>query len=365
MNFFLRLGVAGIIALGACAAGSAPAQPPTMATLNTDNIALRSLAKLVARRIADRQKPPGYWLTSYTGYIAYKSPQQEMNTFTTSMMVEVLGPVAEAAGLSENLARARLHLSSQIEANGLVRYHGRPDAPTIASLGCVITPDSDDTALVWTLAGDPKGRTPKEALDFLNAYRTPQGLYRTWLAPRDQYSGIDAGVDPDPADIGIQLDVALFLAKCDPPAARSLCDVIRQHTDNRNWIYYELTPLVPILQAAELRRLGYAVTLQIEKLQASTPGQEIWVRASRLLAHYLAGENPEPAQQETRELLREISRDDFLVLRSEPPLFYHNDLTAKYRRFYWSEEFGYAIWLRLFLELDPRPLASSTDASPN
>ena len=30
---------------------------------------------------------------------------------------------------------------------GLVRYHGLPDSPTIGTLGCVITPDADDTAL--------------------------------------------------------------------------------------------------------------------------------------------------------------------------------------------------------------------------
>jgi hypothetical protein len=30
---------------------------------------------------------------------------------------------------------------------------------------------------------------------------------------------------------------------------------------------------------------------------------------------------------------------------------YHNDQTASVPRFYWSEEFGYALWLRLYFEL--------------
>jgi hypothetical protein len=34
----------------------------------------------------------------------------------------------------------------------------------------------------------------------------------------------------------------------------------------------------------------------------------------------------------------------------DPPLLYHNDLTASVPRFYWSEEFGYALWLRLYFE---------------
>lgn len=37
-------------------------------------------------------------------------------------------------------------------------------------------------------------------------------------------------------------------------------------------------------------------------------------------------------------------------MKLNPPLLYHNDLTASVRRFYWSEDVGYALWLRLYLE---------------
>lgn len=50
------------------------------------------------------------------------------------------------------------------------------------------------------------------------------------------------------------------------------------------------------------------------------------------------------------ELLRKIAADDFLLVAHAPPLLYHNDLTASVRRFYWSEEIGYALWLRLYVE---------------
>jgi hypothetical protein len=33
-----------------------------------------------------------------------------------------------------------------------------------------------------------------------------------------------------------------------------------------------------------------------------------------------------------------------------PPLLYHNDLTATVSRYYWSEDVGYALWLRLYDE---------------
>jgi hypothetical protein len=42
-----------------------------------------------------------------------------------------------------------------------------------------------------------------------------------------------------------------------------------------------------------------------------------------------------------------VAADDFVVIRRSPPLLYHNDLTATVPRYYWSEDVGYALWLRL------------------
>jgi hypothetical protein len=54
------------------------------------------------------------------------------------------------------------------------------------------------------------------------------------------------------------------------------------------------------------------------------------------------------AQIET--VLRQLAKDDFSLLRKNPPLLYHNDLTASVPRYYWSEDVGYALWLRLYYE---------------
>src|SRR5205823_377496 len=53
-------------------------------------------------------------------------------------------------------------------------------------------------------------------------------------------------------------------------------------------------------------------------------------------------------QQAIRNLLVRIGSDDFAQIRRTPPLVYHNDLSASVKRFYWSEDFGYALWLRLY-----------------
>ncbi|HYF65922.1 MAG TPA: hypothetical protein VD886_24040, partial [Herpetosiphonaceae bacterium] len=49
-----------------------------------------------------------------------------------------------------------------------------------------------------------------------------------------------------------------------------------------------------------------------------------------------------------RNLLLRLGSDDFAELRRSPPLLYHNDLSATVSRFYWSEDAGYALWLRLY-----------------
>ena len=65
-----------------------------------------------------------------------------------------------------------------------------------------------------------------------------------------------------------------------------------------------------------------------------------------LSARRTPGGSPADAA-EARSLLAQLAQDDFALLRKTPPLLYHNDLTATVPRYYWSEDVGYALWLRL------------------
>jgi hypothetical protein len=311
---------------------------------------LEAMAKRAAHLLREQQAGDGYWLTSYTNGLRYETPQQEMNTFLTSMLVDLLSPVADQQSLDKVVDRARQHLAAQIESTGLVRYHGLPDGPTIGKLGCVITPDADDTALAWRIAGPGAGDPRQQPmLAELARYRDPRGLYRTWLAPQIQYQCIDPGNDPDPTDITIQMHVYLMLHELDPPAAQNLCDALqRSFWDGDIWVYYSKTPLVPYLRSAELQRLGCTIPLPIERLALPIAGQEIWSEAVRRLVEITASPQDANARQAIRDLLVRIGSDEFAQLRRSPPLLYHNDLSASVRRYYWSEDFGYALWLRLY-----------------
>ncbi|HEV8580091.1 MAG TPA: hypothetical protein VGX68_13545 [Thermoanaerobaculia bacterium] len=327
------------------APGATTGAPPTAAAGDD----LGENATQAAARIREHQQAEGYWLTAYTSGTRFHEPRPEMNTFLTALLVDLLDPLAASRGLEDNLQRARRHLTGQIEAGGLVRYHGRPDGPGIGTLGCAITPDTDDTALVWRIAPGPERGQLTAALATIDRYRTREGLYRSWLAPREAYRCLDPGTDPNPADVAIQMHLLLLLAEVRPPAGHALCEALRSNLDaDRIWVYYRGTPLIPILRLADLHAAGCDLPLPEARMRTAVPGQEIWVAAARWLMPPALAKTSPPDAVLIRAVLRELAREDFALLRTDPPLLYHNDLTATVARYYWSEDVGYALWLRLY-----------------
>lgn len=310
---------------------------------------LTNVALQAEQALAGRLQAPGYWLTSFTSGMEFVEPHPELNTYLNAVMLDVMTPVAKEAGIEDTLARVRHYLSDQIESDGLVRYHGRPDAPTIGTLGCAITPDADDTALVWRTAPSKQSELLSAALATLDQYKRPDGLYRTWLAPRDRYQCLDPGKDPNPADLGIQTHVYMLLAGQDALAAQALCEaMVRKADDDDVWVYYAKAPLLLALRRVDVRKAGCKLKIPPSRLHSTVPGQDIWTRAVELLRQTENGDATAQSRLETAELLGKIAGNDFSLLNSAPPLFYHNDLSASVRRFYWSQELGYALWLRLY-----------------
>lgn len=309
---------------------------------------LRDARAVAASRVREHQQADGYWLTTHTTVTRYVDPRPEMNTYLTALLVDLLGPVVNGTGLDASVARAKEHLTRQIEAGGLVRYHGLPDGPGIGTLGCAITPDTDDTALAWRIAPTTDRGRLTSALATIESYRRDDGLYRTWLAPRDKYQCLDPGRDPNPADLVIQMHLLQLLAEEQPEKGRALCAVLRPRLgDEAVWVYYRKTPLVAILRLADMRRAGCAIELPESRMVAAVPEQEIWVAIARMLDDASRGAGTARDAAVARALLRELARDDFALLKANPPLLYHNDLTATVPRYYWSEDVGYALWLRL------------------
>jgi hypothetical protein len=317
------------------------------------NPELAEAARDATAALAERQQAPGYWLTDFTGEARFEKPSREMNTFTNAILVDLLDPLAKDGGVDGLLRRTRAFLANQIEADGLVRYHGRPDAPAIiGKLGCVITPDADDTALVWRIAPDANRELRSKALAKLGEFLAGNGLYKTWLAPRDRYRCIDPGRDPNPTDLAIQMHVLLWLAQVDRPAARALCDALSRESSNDDvWVYYgRMAPLIPLLRLPDLHKAGCPLRLPEARLETAVPEQKVWLEVARLQGRMERGEAAPAEHSRAADLLHQLSSGGFARVRSTPPLLYHNDFSASVRRFYWSEDVGYALWLRLYHE---------------
>jgi len=309
---------------------------------------LRESAMTAASRIREHQQAPGYWLTAFTTAPRFEQPRNEMNTFLTSLLVDLIDPLAATAGLADNVQRARGHLTAQVEADGLVRYHGLPDGPGIGALGCAITPDTDDTALVWRIAPPRDRQRLATALTTLHEYQRSDGLYRTWLAPRQGYQCLDPGRDPNPADVTIQMHLLQLLLPEQPAAGRALCQALGPQLGNDAiWAYYAKTSLVPMLRTRDLERAGCRLTLPASRMQTSIRDQEIWISVVQLLLRATGTGGPPPDAAEVTGVLQTLASDDFALVRRNPPLLYHNDLTATVPRYYWSVDVGYALWLRL------------------
>lgn len=312
----------------------------------------RVLAKafeLALRRLEERQQANGSWLTDFTSGASFSGPQRELNTYVNALMLDIAGPIAKAPPLQQMLTKTRVFLAGQIEPDGLVRYHGRLAPRDIGVLGCVITPDSDDTALVWRVAPGTDRKLLAEALETLGRFQRPDGLYKTWLAERADYKCLDPGLDPNPADIGIQMHILMLLAQEDPPAAAALCRALTKKTEDAAlWVYYSGAPPMIILRLADLDRLGCPLQFPRSFLRTSAPGQDIWVEAAHLLRQTQGGPVSSEIHADVAKLLLRIAAQNFAMMAVAPPLLYHNDLTATVDRFYWSEDVGFAIWLRLY-----------------
>ncbi len=304
---------AGLVAVSALGgwwarAGGPRAQPE-------DPHSLAGAFLFAADALRARQSSEGYWRTPVTPRPAFERATPELNVFTPALIVDLLDPVARETGLHDALERARGHLRHQIEATGLVHYHGDPGAV-----------DGSDDA----------------------------GLYPTYLADQAEYRCFYskyAGHGLNRPDVGVEMHVYLLLAKHDPEAADRLCRALQPRmADDRIWVWYTVAPLVPLLREADLAGSGCPVRVPERRLRTEIPGQEAYLTQARLLRSLLLNEGRRPSPGPILRALREGAQGGFATVSRTPPLLYHNDLSATPSHYHWSEDVGYALWLRLYVE---------------
>jgi hypothetical protein len=159
------------------------------------------------------------------------------------------------------------------------------------------------------------------------------------------------GKDPNPADVGIQMHLYLFFLQHDQETARKLCGALKQRiAEDRIWVWYTLTPLVPLLREVDLVLAGCPIKVPDSRLRQVPPGQKPYLALVQLFRDLLLNREPPPVKRSI-EVLMPLVKENLIRVQKNPPLLYHNDLTASPPHFHWSEDVGYALWLRTYVEV--------------
>ena len=143
--------------------------------------------------------------------------------------------------------------------------------------------------------------------------------------------------------------------------ALALCQALQQRiAEDRIWVWYTVAPLLPLLREVDLARVGCAVRVPESRLQRAVPGQEAYMAAGRLFRDLSLGADSRPLREAALGALSALAARRFASLTETPPLLYHNALSASPPHYHWSEDVGYTLWLRLYVETArrwPRSLA--------
>ena len=114
-------------------------------------------------------------------------------------------------------------------------------------------------------------------------------------------------------------------------------------------VYYAKAPLVPYLRSAELRQARVPDCAPRGAAGATRPGTGALERAGATArADICVAAGRERAAGDRSTCSRASAATTSPCFAATPPLLYHNDLSATVSRFYWSEDAGYALWLRLY-----------------
>ena len=286
------------------------------------------------------------WETPFTPNLVYENLHWQEGVWVPSVLVPLLAPVAKEAGLEQVLDTMRDYLRAQVEPNGLVRYHG---------MNALIIQDTDDTALVWlALQPEDTNLARQVALSF-RPFRNEDGLYRLWMNDVGVPGQPSEGVDRNPVDIGVNIDVYLFLSLRDPEAAAELCAAMRAHINELKYYPYgRLTPALYVLRELDLPPAGCPIDFPYNLFSMEAPNMATYMELTRLIRDVIQSPAPQPLEAKARQMLNDLARNDFEMIRKTPLLIYHSDLTAQKPRYYWSTEMAAALWIRLYIESSHR-----------
>ena len=280
----------------------------------------------------------------------FDHPTLEMNTYVTSLMVDLLGAKGTPVGWREAWSEhGRISpATTKSKPTGGVRYHGRPDGPAMTAHGLFFITPEIVVALLGYGASLPVTSVTLHCSGYTYCVRRT-AVETCW---------------GNEADTAVSTWVRTEILLTSP--FRCICSCCWHKSSRQQPIPYAMRSSARSIKTASgftiarhhwfpccasltCKQLAVQCSYRWHACRPPCPGQDVWLTAIQMLQRLEIKHEQAPNSAQVLDLLRALSRDDFTAVRLNPPLLYHNDFTASVPRFYWSEDVGYAIWLRLYL----------------
>jgi hypothetical protein len=298
------------------------------------------------RHLTNSQGKDGLYITFITGGRDFVGTVPEKNVFVPALIGEFLSPLTDSPPLHRVRIRLISALKKAIEPDGSVRYFAYPSFWEPPTVPCFYPPDSDDVAVLWNLVGESSGERLLKIFQKVESFHHKEGGYRTWLSEEGRECLVE-GEDPNPVDMGVQLNLLLWWKKVDPGRATLLLKEISSlFPVEKKWVWYRYAPLIPWIRTLQLQSMGVPVTFPSFLLNDLPDRQKIYLEVAELSF------SPSPVDfRKGFKILRDLAKNGFSTIEKDPPLLYHSDPAGIVSRFYWSKEFGYLLWLLLYREM--------------
>lgn len=302
-------------------------------------------AAIAKNTLIKRHNQKGTWWTFYNFNSVPKNLKRSNNFFVGMLIVDLLQPFREDQ-IIDSLLHETLELSYENInlKNGFLRYYNRIDN---------LPEDTDDTGLFWYLAQSVDTTFVLTVIDSLQNYKIDNGLYLEWL----QKGGIghmpQTGTNPETVEIIPNIHVFLFLSKYNEFLANELCKRLQAEnvvTNPEYWIYYYRAPWLYYIRQIDMVNNGCELRSNLPNEVRSLANQDVYEKLSKLIRDFSLDNKYTDINTQARELLFQLSDNNFEYIKRNPMLIYHSDLSSKAPAYFWSYDIPYALWLRLYHE---------------
>lgn len=296
-------------------------------------------------KIINRQNEAGTWWTFFNFDTIPENFKRSNNFFAGMLIADLLEPFRTDPRI-DSIYNRTLDLSYQNinPENGFLKYYNRMDD---------LPEDTDDTGLFWYLNQKADTGFVSLVIDSLQKYKTENGLYLEWLKKGGIKHMKQTGTNPETVEIIPNIHVYLFLSKYDTLLANELCQSLQAENVVSNpeyWVYYFRAPWLYYIRQADMVKhdceLGENLPNEIKGLAS----QDVYEKMSVLIRDFSLESNYKGRNTQARDLLFQLSKNNFEYIRNHPMLIYHSDLSSKAPAHFWSKDLPYALWLRLYYE---------------